>query len=140
MELIVKTNRSNPIGRYEQKNPTLGSEVKVWHVLELIVRIKKICNPDLVTSFSSVLENIFEGFYSLPELSHKALLFSKYKSQFYGVLATAMYLWNINSQTLAGDIPPELRLEVVNQFKASKTHLAEILFWKVGVGLKPTSG
>ena len=115
---------------------SLGKEVKVEHILALIVRLKQICNADPKTGASSKLENISERLQTLTEQGHKALIFSQFKSQYYGVLAAAKYLKNYNPMILTGDIPPEFRSEVVNSFKASKSHQALILSLKVGgVGL-----
>jgi len=111
---------------------SLGSEVKIQHVLELIVRLKQICNADPITGASSKLENISDRLQTLTEQGHRALVFSQYKSSFSGVGAAAKYLSKFNPLTLTGDIPVNYRQEVVNQFKTSNSHKALIISLKVG--------
>ncbi len=55
---------------------SLGAEVRVRHVLELITRLKQICNFDPETSESSKLDDIRERLDQLAGQGHKALVFS----------------------------------------------------------------
>ena len=57
---------------------SLGAEVGVRHVLELITRLKQICNADPQTGESSKLEDVRDRLEQLTAQGHRALVFSQY--------------------------------------------------------------
>ena len=63
----------------------LGAEVQVQHVLELIARLKQICNADPKTGESSKIEDIRERIETLTQQGNRALVFSQYTSAGFGV-------------------------------------------------------
>ena len=110
----------------------LGSEVTVRHVLELITRLKQICNADPKTGESSKLEDIRDRIEQLAAQGHKALVFSQYTNDTSGVAAAANYLQEFNPLTLTGDMPQEQRTAAVDRFKTSAEHKALILSLRAG--------
>ena len=56
----------------------LGANIGIQHVLELITRLKQICNADPRTGASSKLDDIEERLSILAAQGHKALVFSQY--------------------------------------------------------------
>ena len=111
---------------------SLGAEVGVQHVLELIMRLKQICNADPRTGQSCKLADIKERMAQLAAQGHKALVFSQYTSETYGVGAAMDYLRDFNPLALTGDIPLEDRSAVINRFRNSDRHRALILSLRVG--------
>ena len=115
---------------------SLGAEVRVQHVLELITRLKQICNADPETGQSSKLRDIRDRLEQLVAQGHKALVFSQYTSVTFGVAAAASYLRAFNPLTLTGDMPQNQRASVIDRFKTTDTHKALALSLRAGgVGL-----
>ena len=111
---------------------SLGTEVGVQHVLELITRLKQICNADARTGQSCKLADIKERMAQLSAQGHKALVFSQYTSETYGVGAALDYLREFNPLALTGDIPLEDRSAVINRFRNSDQHRVLLLSLRVG--------
>lgn len=115
---------------------SLGAHVRVQHVLELIMRLKQICNADPETGHSSKLRDIRERLGRLVAQGHRALVFSQYTSVTFGVAAAASYLEAFNPLTLTGDMPQSERASIIERFKTTDAHKALILSLRVGgVGL-----
>ena len=114
----------------------LGTNVRVQHVLELITRLKQICNADPETGHSSKLRDIRERLGQLVAQGHRALVFSQYTSPTFGVAAAAGYLEAFNPLTLTGDVAQSQRASIIDRFKTTDTHKALLLSLRVGgVGL-----
>lgn len=64
---------------------SLGAEVTIVHVLELITRLKQICNADPRTGDSSKIEDIAARMSEVAARNHKAVIFSQYTSATAGV-------------------------------------------------------
>ena len=111
---------------------SLGAEVGVQHVLELITRLKQICNADPETGESSKLDDIKDRLEQLTAQGHKALVFSQYTSDTSGVAAAANYLRGFNPLTFTGDMPQEQRTEVIDRFKTRAEHKTLILSLRAG--------
>ena len=111
---------------------SLGAEVGVQHVLELITRLKQICNADPRTGESSKLNDIGERLPQLADQGHKALIFSQYTSDTSGVAAAANHLRAFNPLTLTGDTPVDRRSDVIDRFKTGNAHKALIVSLRAG--------
>ena len=111
---------------------SLGAEVGVQHVLELITRLKHICNADPKTGESSKLEDIKDRLEQLTAQGHKALVFSQYTSDTSGVAAAANYLREFTPLTITGNIPLYDRSSIIERFKSRGEHKALILSLRVG--------
>ena len=115
---------------------SLGREAQVQHVLELITRLKQICNADPATGYSSKLEHIRERLELLAAQGHKALVFSQYTNNVSGVEAAASYLAEFNPLIITGDLPQSERGAVINRFKTNDAYKALIVSLRAGgVGL-----
>ncbi len=115
---------------------SLGTEVSVQNVLELITRLKQICNADPETGRSSKLDDIKERLERLTAQGHKALVFSQYTNDDAGVGAAARYLAEFNPLTLTGDMPQVQRGSIISRFKNRDTHKALVISLRAGgVGL-----
>ena len=111
---------------------SLGAEVGILHVLELIVRLKQICNADPKTGESSKLDDIKDRITQLAAQGHKALVFSQYTNDISGVAAAANYLREFNPITLTGDTPQHQRAAVIDRFKTSDEHKVMVLSLRAG--------
>ncbi len=111
---------------------SLGAEVDVRHVLELITRLKQICNADPETGESSKLEDIKDRLQQLAARGHKALLFSQYVSDTSGVAAAAHSLKDFEPLTITGDLPRQERADVIERFKTRDEHKVLIMSLRAG--------
>ncbi|MDE0431292.1 MAG: DEAD/DEAH box helicase [Caldilineaceae bacterium] len=111
---------------------SLGGEVRIRHILELITRLKQICNFDPVTGESSKLDDIRERLEQLTEQGHKALVFSQYASDVFGVKAAASYLRAFNPVVLTGETPLEERPGAIERFKSCEEHKVMVISLRAG--------
>ena len=114
----------------------LGQTIRIEHVLELITRLKQICNADPETGESAKFTDIQERMATLAEEDHRALLFSQYTDESFGVAAIAAALKDYHPLTYTGGMSGVQRDQVIQQFKANTEHRALILSLRAGgVGL-----
>ena len=111
---------------------SLGSEIRVRHILELITRLKQICNADPKTGESSKLDDIEDRLEQLTAQGHRALIFSQYTNDVSGVAAAARYLREFNPLTLTGDTPQQQRAAVIDRFKTHDEHKVMVLSLRAG--------
>ena len=111
---------------------SLGADVRVQHVLELITRLKQICNADPKTGASSKLEDIKERLGALAAQGHKALVFSQYTNDISGVDAAVNFLQEFNALRFTGDMSHEERDAAIEKFKAHDEHKALVLSLRAG--------
>lgn len=111
---------------------SLGEEINVRHVLELITRLKQICNADPKTGKSSKLADIKDRVDQLTAQGHKTLIFSQYVTDQSGVGAVANRLVDFNPLTITGDVPPHERAEIIERFKTSSEHKVLVLSLRAG--------
>ncbi len=111
---------------------SLGAEITVRHVLELITRLKQICNRDPQTGASSKLDDIAERLSEITAQGHKALIFSQYTDDTYGVTAAARHLRKFSPLTYTGDMTQEERIDAIERFETHHEHKALILSLRAG--------
>ena len=111
---------------------SLGADVTVQHVLELISRLKQICNFDPRSGESSKMDDISERLEELVARGHRALIFSQYVSAHSGAAAIAERLRKFNPLTFTGALTPEERAEMVNRFKTRDEHKALVMSLRAG--------
>ena len=135
---IIPLNRDQreSYDRVEQEGiiylKSLGAEVGVGNVLELITRLKQVCNADPRSGSSSKLDDIAERLGTLTAQGHKALVFSQYKSDASGVGAAARHLRDFNPLVLTGDVPPDQRSSLIQRFMDSQIHKVMIISLRAG--------
>ena len=114
----------------------LGADVRVQHVLELIQRLKQICNAEPETGESSKFEDIRRRMESLALQGHRAIVFSQYVSNGFGVDAMAGVLREFDPLTFTGELSPEDRRDIIRRFRNGNQHKALIVSLRAGgVGL-----
>ena len=115
---------------------SLGAEVTVRNVLDLISRLKQICNADPESGQSSKLADINERLELLTAQGHRALVFSQYTNDAAGVGAAKIRLAKFNPLTITGDMPLGDRTAAIDRFKSNEEHKALVLSLRAGgVGL-----
>jgi len=113
-----------------------GARLQVQHVLELILRLKQICNVCPKTGESAKLADIEERLRTLTDEGHRALIFSQFTDERFGVGAVAQYLREFQPLTFTGSMSSAQRIHVIEEFKRSPEHRALILSLHAGgVGL-----
>lgn len=113
-----------------------GETIKVEHVLALITRLKQICNFDPDTGESAKVADIRDRLMVLSEQGHRALLFSQYTDEAFGVGKMAQVLQEFQPLTYVGGMSSGDRDQVIQSFKSNDAHKALILSLKAGgVGL-----
>jgi superfamily II DNA or RNA helicase len=113
-----------------------GAEIRVQHILELIMRLKQLCNVDPSTRESAKLADIRERLQVLTDEGHRALLFSQFTDDTFGVAAAADYLNEFKPLTYTGSLSSVERDGVIRRFKSDGSHRVLILSLRAGgVGL-----
>ena len=111
---------------------SLGAEVRVRHILELITRLKQICNADPKTGESSKLDDIKNRLEQLTAQGHRSLLFSQYTNDISGVGAAVSCLREFNPLRLTGDTPQSERAAIIERFKRDDKHKVLALSLRAG--------
>ena len=111
---------------------SLGRDITIQHVLELITRLKQICNADPMNGESSKLDDIGDRLESLVGQGHRALVFSQYTSDTAGVAAAASQLRQFDPLVITGDVPPQDRPSIIERFKNNGEHQALIISLRAG--------
>lgn len=113
-----------------------GAAVRVQHVLELITRLKQICNFDSQSGESAKMSDIVERLETLTAQGHRALVFSQYTDDMFGVAAVARALEAYRPLTYTGGMSGARREQVIQDFKTSMAHKALVVSVRAGgVGL-----
>ena len=110
----------------------LGREVNVTHVLELITRLKQICNSDPESQESSKLDDIRERVQQLQEQGHKALIFSQYTNEDSGVGRVINALEDFDPLKLVGSMNVESRNYEIEKFKKNDKHKVLVISLMAG--------
>ena len=114
----------------------LGRDVRVQHVLELITRLKQICNAEPETGESAKFEEIRGRVETLAAEGNRALVFSQYRTSGFGVEAVAHALREFRPLTFTGAQSPEERRDIINRFRRDDEHKVLVVSLRAGsVGL-----
>ncbi len=111
---------------------SLGREVGIHHVLQLITQLKQICNFDPRTGASSKLDDIIQRLRTLTAQGHRALVFSQYVSNTSGVAAAACALKEFHPLCLTGANTAEQRTTTIERFRNDKRHKVLVLSLRAG--------
>ena len=111
---------------------SLGKDITIQHVLELITRLKQICNADPMNGESSKMDDIEDRLELLVSQGHRALVFSQYTSEAAGVAAAAGRLGEFNPLVITGNVPLQDRPSIIERFKTDYQHKALIISLRAG--------
>jgi SNF2 family DNA or RNA helicase len=119
-----------------------GAEVRIQHVLELILRLKQLCNFNPATGESAKLLDIRERLEVLRQEGHRALVFSQFTDETFGVRAAAHRLAEFDPLIYTGEMSGPERDRTVQLFKTQPQHGALLLSLRaggVGINLQEAS-
>ncbi len=118
----------------------LGADLRINHVLELILRLKQICNFCPETGDSAKLIDLRERLQRIVTSGERALVFSQFAAEPFGVKRLARELKEFHPLVLSGDLPVEARAEVIRQFEREHERKLLLLSLRVGgIGLNLTA-
>lgn len=109
-----------------------GEAARVENVLELIVRLKQICNFCPQTGQSAKLEDVRERLRTLTSEEHRALIFSQFADDRYGGRAIATALAPFQPLLYIGDLSPGQRETTLRAFKQNPAHKVLVLSLRAG--------
>ncbi len=113
-----------------------GADLTITHVLELITRLKQICNVDPASGELAKLRDIAQRMETLTQEGHRALIFSQFTDETFGVGKLAQVLKAFRPLEFTGSLSPGRRAEVVNRFMTDPMYKALLLSLRAGgVGL-----
>ncbi len=109
-----------------------GQEVRIENVLELILRLKQICNFSSATGGSAKLDDLTERLHTLTAEGHRALVFSQFTDERHGARAIAARLQRFQPLVYAGDLSTTERDRVIEEFKRKLDHKVLVLSLRAG--------
>jgi SNF2 family DNA or RNA helicase len=113
-----------------------GSDVQIQNVLELIVRLKQLCNVDPVSGHSAKLADMSARLATLIAEGHRALIFTQFTDATFGARAIAEHLVRLRPLLYTGDMSLAQRDDVIHAFTQDAGHGVLILSLRAGgVGL-----
>ena len=110
----------------------LGEEARIENVLELILRLKQICNFCPLSGESAKLADVKERLDALRQEGHKALIFSQFTDGKFGVQAISNGLAEFRPRAYTGSLTPIERQAVIQAFKSDSSWPVLILSLRAG--------
>lgn len=109
-----------------------GEAVRLENVLELVTRLKQICNFCPRTGRSAKLEDIRERLRILAAEDHRALIFSQFADERYGGRAITTALAAFQPLLYTGELSAQQKESVISAFKQNPVHKALVLSLRAG--------
>lgn len=126
-ESYLRTERDG-VTQLRQK----GEEVRVENILELIVRLKQICNFCPRTGQSAKLNDIRTRLQTLMAEEHRALIFSQFADDRFGARAIATALAPFRPLLYTGDLAAAQKEATIRAFKMNPAHTVLVLSLRAG--------
>lgn len=118
---------------------SLGAELRVTHVLELILRLKQICNACPRTGASAKLDDLRRRLHEVTA-GEKALVFSQFVAAPFGAEAIAHAIAPLRPLLLTGRMSAAARDDALGQFAAEPDRRVLVASLRAGgVGLNLTA-
>jgi len=111
---------------------SLGANVRVENVLELILRLKQVCNFCPNSGESAKLSDIRERLNTLVAEGHRALLFSQFTDSRFGVEAAAVALAEFRPLRYTGSLSSPQRQAAIEAFRADPARKVLLLSLRAG--------
>lgn len=111
---------------------SLGKELRVSHVLELILRLKQICNFCPESGKSSKLSDLRSRLAELIGSGGKALVFSQFVEEPFGARRLAKELAEFRPLLLVGSLDPSTRSALIAEFERDPARQLLILSLRAG--------
>ena len=110
--------------------------MRIQHVLELVLRLKQICNFCPRTGESAKLDDIRDRMEVLAAEGHRALVFSQFTDDTFGVEAVRRGLADCDPLVYVGSMSTTERDRIIQQFKGESRHQVLVRSLRAGgVGL-----
>ncbi len=109
-----------------------GEKLTVTHVLELISRLKQICNYDPLSCESAKLADIAQRMRALTAAGHRALIFSQFVDETFGIGRAAEWLREFRPLLYTGSLSMQRRAEIAERFTTDPKHKALLLSLRAG--------
>lgn len=142
IEIELTDSQRRNYERVEQERVLLlnsqGDTVTVQHIFALIRTLTQLCNFDVETGESAKLDRLLEDFDEIAASEKKALVFSQFVSDAFGLrkLGQELQSHSYRVMELHGQIPQVQRDGIVHRFNSSPMERALLLNYSVGgVGL-----
>jgi len=110
----------------------LGINVRVRHVLDLILRLKQICNFCPVSGQSAKLLDLRGRLSTLVAEGHRALVFSQFTGHVHGIDAILPHLSAYDPLVYTGAMSFRQREEVIGEFKRTEDRKVLLLSVRAG--------
>lgn len=110
----------------------LGQTITITHVLELITRLKQVCNFCPESGESAKLDDLAERLDVLTDEGNKALIFTQYTDEHFGTAALCRELASFRPEVYTGALAAEDREIVLRRFRESKDPRPLILSLRAG--------
>jgi SNF2 family DNA or RNA helicase len=118
----------------------LGIDLRISHVLELILRLKQICNFCPTTGTSAKLADLRERLGKVVANGERALVFSQFAAEPFGVKRLARELAEHHPLVFSGDLSQDARAELIREFERNHDRKVLLLSLRAGgVGLNLTT-
>ena len=119
---------------------SLGRELRISHVLELILRLKQICNFCPETGDSAKLIDLRDRLEECAASNAKALVFSQFVEEPFGVLRLARELQKFRPLVITGGMDQSTRSAAFNSFERDLSRRVMVLSLRAGgTGLNLTA-
>ena len=109
-----------------------GQTARIESVLELIVRLKQICNFCPSSGQSAKLDDVVWRLRTLTAEGHRALIFSQFTDEHHGVRSIANALRDLNPLTYTGDLSSAERDRVIGEFRTDESRKVLVVSLRAG--------
>src|SRR6266446_5885120 len=109
-----------------------GEAARVENVLELITRLKQLCNFCPLTGQAAKLADIRERLRTLTSEEHRALIFSQFADDRYGARAIAAALAPFRPLLYTGELSAMQKEATIRAFKRNPAHKVLVLSLRAG--------
>lgn len=109
-----------------------AGSVTIVHVLELISRLKQLCNYDPSSGESGKLTDIVERMRTLVAEGQRALIFSQFTDEIFGVRRLAEALREFQPLTFTGSMSLRQRADIVERFLTHPRYKTLLLSLRAG--------
>jgi SNF2 family DNA or RNA helicase len=110
----------------------LGVDLRITHVLELILRLKQICNFCPETDRSAKLADLTGRLAEAVGSGQRALVFSQFAGPHFGARRLAQALAAFDPLLLTGELDAQSRASVVSRFQEDDRHKVLVLSLRAG--------
>ncbi len=109
-----------------------GETVRITHILQLIMKLKQICNLCPESGESVKLDDLSERAETLTAEGHRALVFSQFTDDLFGVRAIASRLAPYHPLTYTGAMTQVERQNMIALFKSDERYRLFVISLKAG--------